>query len=57
MRLSEVEERESDFAVVLAFAAGYEELVDRIKMIGKSISYMCRTCLLSVAVCLHMSIA
>lgn len=35
MGLSEVEERESDFAVVLAFAAGYEELVDRIKMIGK----------------------
>ena len=35
MRLSEVEERESDFAVVLAFAAGYEELVDIIKLIGK----------------------
>ena len=35
MRLSEVEELEPDFAVVLAFAAGYEELVDRIKMINK----------------------
>lgn len=30
MRLSEVEELEPDFAVVLAFAAGYKELVDRI---------------------------
>lgn len=35
MRLSEVEELEPDFAVVLAFAAGYEELVDRIKMINQ----------------------
>ncbi len=35
LRLSEVEELEEDFAVVLAFAAGYEELVDRIKAIAQ----------------------
>lgn len=35
LRLSEVEEIEDDFAVVLAFAAGYEELVNRIKDISK----------------------
>lgn len=35
MRLSEVEEKEEDFAVVLAFAAGYEELINRIKSIAK----------------------
>lgn len=34
-KLSEVEEKEKDFAVVLAFAAGYEELVNRIKDIGR----------------------
>ncbi len=34
LKLSEVEELEEDFAVVLAFAAGYEELVERIKMIA-----------------------
>lgn len=35
LKLSEVEEIEDDFAVVLAFAAGYEELVNRIKEISK----------------------
>lgn len=35
MKLSEVEELEEDFAVVLAFAAGYEELVARIKEISR----------------------
>lgn len=35
MRLSEVEEIESDFVIVLAFAAGYEELVRRIKKIAE----------------------
>lgn len=35
LKLSEVEEIEEDFAVVLAFAAGYEELVNRIKEISK----------------------
>ncbi len=35
LRLSEVEEIEPDFAVVLAFAAGYEELINRIKMISQ----------------------
>lgn len=34
MRLSEVEEAESSFVVVLAFAAGYEELVKRIRNIA-----------------------
>lgn len=35
LKLSEVEEIEKEFAVVLAFAAGYEELVNRIKNISK----------------------
>lgn len=35
MKLSEVEEKEDDFVVVLAFAAGYEELIERIKGIAK----------------------
>ncbi|MGN0613192.1 MAG: FkbM family methyltransferase, partial [Porcipelethomonas sp.] len=35
LKLSEVEEIEDEFAVVLAFAAGYEELVNRIKDISK----------------------
>ena len=35
LKLSEVEEMEDDFAVVLAFAAGYEELVNRIKGISQ----------------------
>lgn len=35
LKLSEVEEIEEEFAVVLAFAAGYEELVNRIKEISK----------------------
>ncbi len=35
LKLSEVEEKEDDFAVVLAFAAGYEELVNRIKEINR----------------------
>lgn len=34
MRLSEVEEAENNFVVVLAFAAGYEELVERIRNIA-----------------------
>ncbi len=34
LRLSEVEELETDFAVVLAFAAGYDELIERIKTIA-----------------------
>lgn len=35
LKYSEVEEIEDDFAVVLAFAAGYETLVNRIKEISK----------------------
>lgn len=35
LKYSEVEEIEDDFVVVLAFAAGYEELVNRIKEISK----------------------
>ena len=35
LKLSEVEALEDDFAVVLAFAAGYEELVERIKNISR----------------------
>ncbi len=35
LKISEVEEIENDFAVVLAFAAGYEELIDRIKEISR----------------------
>ena len=36
LKLSEVEEIEEDFAVVLAFAAGYEELVERIISISRA---------------------
>ncbi len=36
LKYSEVEEIENDFVVVLAFAAGYEELINRIKEISKS---------------------
>lgn len=35
LKLSEVEELEDDFVVVLAFAAGYEELINRIKDISR----------------------